>query len=92
MLSQKRRNRRKFDRPQHDLDITNYHVWQSYERVLPRGGEHSSPLVCRLMVSPALFTKAFGQGKPLLTRSKSATREYDFEDMNLDLFLVYDYR
>lgn len=27
-----------------------------------------------------------------MTRTKSATKEYDFEDMHMDLFMVYDYR
>lgn len=27
-----------------------------------------------------------------MTRTNSSTREYDFEDINLDLFLIYDHR
>lgn len=36
--------------------------------------------------------QAFGEGQFQTRNDRVATREYDFEDSNLDAFLVYDYK
>jgi hypothetical protein len=43
------------------------------------------------MVPPALLVKAFGMPNPTQT-GFDGTGEYDFEDNNLDIFNIADYR
>jgi hypothetical protein len=48
--------------------------------------------VHKIIVEPKYLELAFGKGKVFLTRTRCSTREYDFEDINLDLFLIIDYK
>lgn len=86
-----RRHRRIYDRPKYDLDITNYEAWRCFDRPMLKNGDHSLPIVCKVIVAPKILRKVFGEGI-LPTRNLAATREYDFEDVNFDSFLLYDYR
>ena len=70
--------------------------------------KHGSKVVCKIPLSPKLlkhvyiliilnviiklFKKAFGEGQLVQWNDNVATREYSFEDNNLDLFLLYDYK
>ena len=47
-----RRQRRKFDLPRHDLDITNYSAWRTFDRVIVKRGEGITPVPIQIPASP----------------------------------------
>ena len=53
--------------------------------------DHCEPVVCKIYATPKDIINAFGFGSEAF-RNRGATREFDFEDNNLDKFIVYDYR
>lgn len=71
-------------------DISKYDVWRVYDRYLMKGSPKEG---ChrKLMLVPSLLIKAFGTPKPSRT-GFFGSGEYDFEDNNLDLFNIYDYK
>ncbi|EAS00387.1 hypothetical protein TTHERM_00220600 (macronuclear) [Tetrahymena thermophila SB210] len=87
-----RRKRRVYDRPLHDLDISNYECWRSYDKMIFKTHKHAARVVCKINLSPRALKHAFGIGSDVSRNSDVSTREYDFEDSNLDSFLLYDYK
>lgn len=73
-----------------DKSLVDYDVWRCVDRelVVPTGKEKA---VCKLMIPPALLKKAFGfPDKSDIGFAGSG--QYDFEDTNLDLFKIHDYK
>ena len=73
-----------------DKNLAEYDVWRCFDRglIVPTGKEDA---VCKLLIAPALLKKAFGF--PDKTQIGFAgTGQYDFEDSNLDLFRLMDYK
>lgn len=73
-----------------DRSLFGYDAWRSYDRSLicATGKEKAE---CRLMIPPALLRRAFGFPDKTLT-GFAGTGNYDFEDSNLDLFRLHDYK
>ena len=70
--------------------LVDYDVWRTFDRnlVVPTG---KHPAVCKLMIPPALLKRAFGSpGKTQIGFAGTGT--YDFEDTNLDLYRLIDYK
>lgn len=53
---------------------------------------HAERVVCKITAAPKDVVKVFGQGLDLTNNGKLSTLEYQFEDNDLSLFLVYDYK
>jgi len=73
-----------------DKSLKDYDAWRSVDRqlIVVTGKDDA---VCRMMIAPALLKKAFGS--PDKTASGfQGTGQYDFEDSNLDLFRILDYK
>ena len=73
-----------------DRSLVGYDVWRSFDRqlIVATGKEKAE---CKLMIPPALLKRAFGF--PDKTNIGFAgTGNYDFEDANLDLFRIHDYK
>eukprot|EP01016_Furgasonia_blochmanni_P053577 TRINITY_DN8681_c0_g1_i3.p1 TRINITY_DN8681_c0_g1~~TRINITY_DN8681_c0_g1_i3.p1 ORF type:complete len:467 (+),score=99.95 TRINITY_DN8681_c0_g1_i3:67-1467(+) len=87
-----RRKRRIYDRPKYDIDISKYTAWRSFEPAIDKAHQFSHPVVCRILLPPKHLKKIFGEGNIPSRHTTICTREYDFEDCNLDLFLLYDYK
>lgn len=89
-IKKDKRTRRPMIRNRTNKDITNYDAWRVHDReFLKTGGK----MICtrKIMLIPAQLVKAFGM--PDFTRTGfDGTGEYDFEDNNLDLFNIADYR
>lgn len=79
---------RKYDKPKFDLSLTDYYVWPSFYDPFLKMNDHTERIVCKLIVSPKALVHTFGYGVKA-NRNTGATREFDFEDSNLDKFLVY---
>jgi hypothetical protein len=73
-----------------DKSLIGYDVWRSFDRnLIAATGKEKA--VCKLMISPALLKRAFGH--PDKTQIGFAgTGNYDFEDANLDLYRIHDYK
>lgn len=89
-----RRKRRVYDRPKHDLDISNYTGWRVYEpsEMLYKFWGHGAPVLAKLQLQPKWVIHAFGMGLPPLNHERSANLEFSFEDNNFSKFLLYEYR
>ncbi len=89
-IKQDKRTRRPMIKNRTDRDITNYDAWRVHDRNFPKTG---GKMQCtrRIMVSPALLIKAFGMPEHSRT-GFDGTGEYDFEDNNLDVFNIADYK
>ncbi|EGR34622.1 hypothetical protein IMG5_005430, partial [Ichthyophthirius multifiliis] len=87
-----RRKRRIYDRPLFDLDISEFNAWRSYDNVIYKVHKHAAPVVCKIPISPRLLQHAFGQGAQSLYNENLSTREYHFQDTNLDTYQLYDYK
>jgi hypothetical protein len=85
-----RRKRRLYVAPKHDTNIEKYAVWRVFDRELVKFHPHSMPVVCKIPLAPKYLQKVFGKGKDP-TKNAASTLEYDFEDNNLDLFILYDF-
>jgi hypothetical protein len=70
--------------------LVNYDVWRSFDRALiaATGKEKAE---CKVMIPPALLKRAFGFPDKTLI-GYAGTGNYDFEDSNLDLFRLHDYK
>jgi hypothetical protein len=70
-----RRKRRIYDRPKHDLDITNYTAWRLYdpEEMMYKFWGHGAPVVAKLQLQPKWVIHAFGMGLLPLNHYKSAS-------------------
>lgn len=70
--------------------LVGYDVWRCFDRELPTAGGKDKA-ACKLLIPPALLIKAFGQ--PAETAIGFAgSGHFDFEDTNLDLFRIHDYK
>lgn len=87
-----RRKRRVYDRPKHDTSLENYTSWRSFDRLFFKPNFNSLAVVCKIIAPPKAVKHIFGIGHPPESNGKHSTREYHFEDSNLDMFLVYDYK
>jgi hypothetical protein len=84
----KSKKRRIYTRSDKFLD--NYDAWRSVDRALTiTSGKDKAE--CKVMLSPALLKKAFGRPETTST-GFTGTGQYDFEDNNLDLFKIHDYK
>lgn len=73
-----------------DKNLTGYDVWRSFDRQLVQL-QANDPGCCKIMVPPALLKRAFGT--PQWTEVGFAVSGFfDFEDTNLDLYRVFDYK
>jgi len=90
LLEQKdKKNTRLRIKTRSSSDTTNYDAWRVFDRGLIRYNDHELSK-CTLRVSPVALKRAFGE--PLPPRhGVNVTGEYDFEDLNLDTFLIFDY-
>ena len=82
--------KRKFVRSKSDKTTRDYEVWRSYDR---RGLQiqPNDQGCCKLMLPPALMKRAFG--KPVESEMGFAVSGiYDFEDSNLDVYRIFDYK
>jgi len=89
-----RRRRRIYDRPRHDLDLSNYKAWRIYdqEEMLNKFWAHGAPVVAKLKIQPKWLIHTFGMGIIPFNHYKSAHLEFHFEDNNFSKFLLYEYR
>jgi hypothetical protein len=85
-----KRTRRPIIRMRSNRDISKYDAWRVFDRqILKSGGKMSC--IRKVMLIPADLVKAFGQPLPTET-GFDGTGEYNFEDNNLDVFNIADYR
>ena len=73
-----------------EKSLVGYDVWRSFDRqlIVATGKEKAE---CKLMIAPALLKRAFGfYDKTNI--GFAGTGNYDFEDANLDLFRLHDYK
>mmetsp|Transcript_6808 Transcript_6808/g.11473 ORF Transcript_6808/g.11473 Transcript_6808/m.11473 type:complete len:432 (+) Transcript_6808:297-1592(+) len=87
-----RRNitKRKYIKSRNKKPMYDYDAWRCFDRQLLHFS-HKDPIVTKIMVPPALLVRAFGSPD----RSHLGfwcTGHIDFEDANLDLFRLYDYK
>ena len=70
--------------------LENYDVWRAFDRALQiNTGKDVG--VCKLMIPPALLVKAFGTpGETEIGFAGTGT--YNFEDTNLDVYKIIDYK
>jgi hypothetical protein len=85
-----RKNRRKIQRNRTDKNLKGYDAWRVTDRKFLKG-DGKAVAVAKIMISPAALIRTFGD--PDSTEIfYSGTGQFDFEDGNLDLFCLYDYR
>jgi len=84
------RGRRKIVRNRTDKSLYGYDAWRSIDRTFLRADDKHPP-VCKLMIAPALLLRTFGW--PSDSQSfYTGTGIYNFEDTNLNLFQLFDYK
>jgi hypothetical protein len=85
-----KRSRRTIIRNRSSKDLRHYDAWRVHDRNIYKGGGRAA-CIAKLMLPPAALVRAFGL--PTLTRTGfDGTGEYDFEDHNLDVYNLYDFR
>jgi len=85
-----RKTNRKIERNRSNKSLAGYDAWRVSDRKLLKGDGKTFG-VAKLMISPAALIRTFGD--PDSTEIfYSGTGQFDFEDGNLDLFCLYDYR
>lgn len=87
-----RRKRRVYDRPKHDTNLENYTAWRTFDRLLLKPNYLALNVACKIIASPKAVQHIFGVGHSPDCNGKHSTREYYFEDSNLDLFALYDFK
>jgi hypothetical protein len=88
--TKKRRSKKILIRNRTNTDISNYDAWRVHDRFLMKTGG-KQPCTRVLELSPALLVKAFGM--PAFTKMGFAgSGDYDFEDLNFDVFNLADYK
>lgn len=86
---QDRRHRRQVIRTRTSRDLSNYESWRVWDRNLEIGNykrDHAS----WIKLAPADLVKTFGS--PSESASHESTGEYTFEDNQLDLFVIAEYK
>jgi len=81
---------RRIIRQRTDKSLVGYDSWRVEDRKLLKGSGKAFA-VAKLMIAPASLVRAFGHPAPTEI-FYDGTGEYNFEDSNLDLFCLYDYR
>lgn len=85
-----KKEKRKTIRTKVNLNLVGYDAWRSPDRMLIQSSPNSHA-VCKILVPPALLKKAFGS--PDFSRiGFNGSGCFDFEDTNLDLYRLYDYK
>jgi hypothetical protein len=85
-----KKTKRPLVRVRTNRDMSKYDAWRVFDReLLKTGGKQ----ICdrKIWLSPALLVKAFGMPNPSRTGFEG-TGEYEFEDNNLDIFNIADYK
>lgn len=72
-----------------DLSLTDYYAWTTFHDPYYKPDEYSEIVVCKIYLSPKWLIHAFGMGMDPW-RNRLATKEFDFEDSNLDKFCLYN--
>lgn len=86
----KRNISRKMIRTKSDKNLIGYDAWRCTDRSIKKGSGRQFA-VAKIMIPPALLVKTFGT--PGTTETGfHGTGEYHFEDTNLDVFNIYDYK
>ena len=70
------------------MSLTDYYVWTTFHDPYYKPDEYSEIVVCKIYLSPKGLIHAFGMGMDPW-RNKLATKEFYFEDSNLDKFCLY---
>lgn len=75
-----RRQRRVYDKPKYDLDISNYSAWRIYEsrEMYYKFWAHGAPIAAKLYLQPKWVIHAFGMGLTPMNHEKSASLEFSF--------------
>jgi hypothetical protein len=84
------KRKRKYIKTKSNADLTNYDCWRVHDREIMKGG-HKEACNRIIELPPALIVRAFG----LPTQSRmgfTGTGEYDFEDVNFDVYNICDYK
>lgn len=84
----KQNSRRRISR--YSRDISEYFSWRIFDRELTVG-KINEGFVAKVYISPVDIIHAFGEPDPP-RREPDTQGEWTFEDSNLDLFKVYEYR
>lgn len=89
-----RRQRRVYDRPKRDYDVTDYSAWRllDSEDTFNKVWAHGARVLAKVQLQPKWLVHGFGIGQLPINHTKSAHREYTFEDNRLARFLLYEYR
>lgn len=85
-----RRTQRKMLRTKSDKNLIGYYAWRCTDRSIKKGSGRQA-CVAKLMIPPALLVRTFGTPGPSET-GFHGSGEYHFEDSNLDVFNIYDYK
>ncbi len=89
-IKKDKRARRPLIRNRSNRDISKYDAWRNYDRQLLKGGGKQG-CIRKIWLVPADLVKAFGMPGPTET-GFDGSGEYNFEDNNLDVFNIADYR
>jgi hypothetical protein len=90
VIKKDKRSRRTIIRMRSNRDISKYDAWRCYDRQILKGGGKQR-CVRKVQLIPALLVKAFGLPQPTETGFEGSG-EYNFEDNNLDVFNIADYK
>ena len=82
-------SRRKYDSKKYNLNLKGYECWRVWDRELNFMNPYNHPLL-NVKLSPKKLLKTFGI--PLSSVCVEATGMYYFEDMNLDVYLIMDWK
>lgn len=89
-INRDRRTRRPIMKQLASRDLSKYDAWRCSDRML-HIGKPNERCIRKLKISPAALVKAFG--KPLKGQLGFAVSgEYHFEDSNLDVYRLYEYK
>lgn len=89
-IKKDKRSRRPIIKIRTSRDISKYDAWRNYDRTLIKGGGKQG-CIRKINLIPAHLVKAFGLPEPTKIGFEG-TGDYHFEDNNLDVFNIYDYK
>lgn len=90
VIKKDKRTRRTIIRMRSNRDISKYDAWRCYDRQLLKGGGKQA-CIRKINLIPADLVKLFGLPSPTETGFEGSG-EYHFEDNNLDVFNICDYK
>jgi hypothetical protein len=90
MYKKDKRTRRTIIRNRSNRDLSKYDAWRCYDRQIYKTG---GKMRCtrKIELIPAQLVKAFGLPQPTEIGFEG-TGDYSFEDNNLDVFNICDYK